>query len=58
MKKEYMKVKQSKKGLKKSTCLYEQEANLDMGIVSTAGTSKVTAVEIIDGKKYLVFSVG
>ena len=53
-----MKVKQSKKGLKKSTCLYEQEANLDMGIVSTAGTSKVTAVEIIDGKKYLVFSVG
>ena len=55
MKKQYMKVKQSKKNY--STTLFTAEANVDMGIESTRPNVEVKGVEIIDGKKFLVLKV-
>ena len=55
MKKEYMKVKPSKKNY--STTLFTAEANVDMGIESTRPNVEVKGVEIIDGKKFLVLKV-
>ncbi len=55
MKKQYMRVRKEKKDF--SVVLTQQEANVEMGIVSTRGTVKVLREEIINGKKYLVLSV-
>ena len=37
--------------------MYRQEMNVDSNIESTRGTHKVKRIEVIDGKKYLVFDV-
>ena len=55
MKKEYMRVKQSKKNY--STTMFTAEANVDMGIESTRPAVEVKGVEVIDGVKYYVLKV-
>jgi hypothetical protein len=35
----------------------QQEMNVDSNIESTRGTHKVKRIEVIDGKKYMVFDV-
>ncbi len=55
MKKQFMRVRKEKKDF--SAASTQQEANVEMGIVSTRGTVKVLREEIINGKKYLVLSV-
>jgi len=55
MKKQFMGVRKEKKDF--SAASTQQEANVEMGIVSTRGTVKVLREEIINGKKYLVLSV-
>ena len=55
MKKQFMRVRTEKKDF--SAASTQQEANVEMGIVSTRGTVKVLREEIINGKKYLVLSV-
>ena len=35
----------------------QQEMNVDSNISSTRGTHKVKRIEVIDGKRYLVFDV-
>ena len=52
MKKEYMRVKQSKKDYVNT--MFTAEANVDMGIESTRPTFEVKGVEVIDGVKYYV----
>ena len=55
MKKEYMRVKQSKKDYVNT--MFTAEANVDMGIESTRPTFEVKGVEVIDGVKYYVLKV-
>ena len=55
MKKEYMRVKQSKKDYVNT--MFTAEANVDMGIESTRPAVEVKGVEVIDGVKYYVLKV-
>ena len=50
-------MKRPKVGIDYGSRMTQQEMNVDSNIESTRETHKVKRIEVIDGKKYMVFDV-